>query len=1745
MRFFQQFWLMTQKNFIVMRKSPVWTFFELLLPVAFAALVSHLVYKDHEFDVESHLNETISPSNVSLIREKFKPFGSPPFYSVNPGINVTEVNELMEKLCDQRCPLYIDTKEKLMKELEYQSAIGLLFTELDRINKRLTYEYHVPEFKGFGTYMTIPLQHSLNSAFLKSLNLSALPDVQVQEFALNKDQMLIWLAIFPIYHYFYFILLLPTLMHTGREIAVEKERGIKDFLDVMGLKTFNFIASHIFLGWLKGSLIITIASIWPAFRITGFFGSKFDINFLIFVIPLYFYVLAGMIFAALIASIFKNSNSTIKAIAILHPLLVFLTFWSHSNAPITSPIQAAIASLNYNTAFANVLVVIGNYMKRNRSLSYCQLFEQNDLMLNIGPLMALLLLDIFLMGFCLYFVEVYQKTSTLPIKSTLKRIFHSKNKDEIDYERNFREEVTHLPKAHEELPKAVENDVVVEKLSKRWNSSSDYAVYDMNLQACRGELTVLLGHNGAGKSTTFSMICGITQPTSGTVHINSETIGFCPQGNALFEKLTVAQHLWFFHQIKGGTTNWRDEMNELLGALGMSDKENENVMALSGGMQRKLCLAMALIGGSRVVLLDEPTAGIDVGARMDVQRMLSAQKKDRTILLTTHYMDEAETLGDRIAIMVKGRCVTSGSPRFLKERFDTGYILTCVLNDDVANDPEATKAFLEKFQEYELEAKIHENKAIHGRQVEIILPMEIHERFERIFGWLEGQPEVSTFGLSINNLEHVFLKVGEMTDKSNNAVRMEEDNEEMINAKVENCFLNFLFQLLALLKKRWYFSLHNWHQAIFQLVLPALIIAFCIFFTTGKKEESSADIGPMHTIDFTSVDLAKFFIAGSTVAPYFSLIDSAKKAKNLRIKKISGTSYVTDLVHQSTDLPTAFFGVKLSNASAPLFFYGSQEEVLSQNWALMAMFNALANAHLNDGGSGSISMKFSNVKTVVAPLEGEDNYLMNSIVMGLLSVIVFSMLTSPFSIFYVVEQVSKFWHQQRLTGVSTSLIHFASILFDYLIFLLMSFLICLGFFISGWSSEQLHVIWLILAYFLATMANIYLLSSFFSSPSKANVLIMIYQTLGAYGSLFIVTTLYTFAKDISDRFSIPLQILFPSFGLCWGIWSCRIMSNPESFSADASAASTALENYHKTILILIVSGIVQFLVVFAYRSSLLRYYWMRLCCKYPKHYEPVTTDEDEEDVDVREERKLLNQGNLSLKPKLILELNELTKKYGTNVAVNSLTFGVREGECFGLLGVNGAGKTTTFGLITGEIFANGGHVRLNGEEIKEIKKMGYCPQFDAFMTDLTGREVLSLLSALYGYKYPDRKANSILKAVLMEKHGDKQLKNCSGGQKRKISVGIALLADSSLVILDEPTAGIDPKAQREIWSLIGKFKKNKNSAVLLCSHSMNECEALCNKVGILVGGKLKALGTTQQLKTKYGNSYELTLVYPTGEETQTDCGQSMRVSGMSGMRSGSTQRLVPPRMAELLASEENIELQMKRVDERMVQERTTYHFPGAKIYREGIHTNVYRFTVPRDDRDQWSTLWRKSERIAKETNAVNFSIAQNTLLQTFLRGGQKRKISVGIALLADSSLVILDEPTAGIDPKAQREIWSLIGNDHPPIYREKHVDHEFPILYLDQPSTIAPYPQVHRGTISSNETFSPHQNHRSERRNTYDTYDRMMAHPPCALSLGNPHDNRPWLVRNRKKLQVTVCIVLLFLVIVPLVGFLIHLAFRN
>jgi len=240
----------------------------------------------------------------------------------------------------------------------------------------------------------------------------------------------------------------------------------------------------------------------------------------------------------------------------------------------------------------------------------------------------------------------------------------------------------------------------------------------------------------------------------------------------------------------------------------------------------------------------------------------------------------------------------------------------------------------------------------------------------------------------------------------------------------------------------------------------------------------------------------------------------------------------------------------------------------------------------------------------------------------------------------------------------------------------------------------------------------------------------------------------------------------------------------------------------------------------------------------------------------------------------ILKVTDLCVQYGTFKAVKEVSFDVRKGEIFGLLGPNGAGKTSTLSAIEGLIKYQSGTVTVDGHDAKDKPlyaraAMGVQLQSTSFQPELKVSEILQLFAGIYGVKLTNEKLTAILKDISLEDAAGKRFGQLSGGQQQRVSLVISTIHNPRLVLLDEPTTGLDPQSRRQLWERIEAIRE-RGHAVVLTTHSMEEAESVCDRIGIIDHGKVITIDTPQALIEKHKNDPEVIAVSRKGRVTLED-----------------------------------------------------------------------------------------------------------------------------------------------------------------------------------------------------------------------------------------------------------------------------------
>ncbi|XP_077557888.1 ATP-binding cassette sub-family A member 17-like [Haemaphysalis longicornis] len=332
----------------------------------------------------------------------------------------------------------------------------------------------------------------------------------------------------------------------------------------------------------------------------------------------------------------------------------------------------------------------------------------------------------------------------------------------------------------------------------------------------------------------------------------------------------------------------------------------------------------------------------------------------------------------------------------------------------------------------------------------------------------------------------------------------------------------------------------------------------------------------------------------------------------------------------------------------------------------------------------------------------------------------------------------------------------------------------------------------------------------------------------------------------------------------------------------------------------------------------------------------------------------------------LMVVQRLFRAYGyfePKIVLEGLSFTVRTGECFGLLGVHGVGKTTTFRIMTGEILPHAGNVYVNGlsvvKDTQELQRLlGYCPQRDGLLDMLTGFEMLVLFTRLKGIQVTPDYIDVLLEIFLLEDYADQLVRTYSAGNRRKLSLCIAMMGMPRLLLLDEPYAGMGTTARKRIVSYVSTLQRVAKLSIVLSSHSLSDVEFLCNRIAILDGGRLQCLGSLVHLKEKFGKGYTITV------------------------------KTYPDKKQDVPYQKEVAEAVMKNFKEADL----VHTYEGLLEFR------MSRMHLP------WSEMFIKMARIKKKFKLQDFFITDTSLEQIFLSVTRKEASDAAAAAAAASSM---------------------------------------------------------------------------------------------------------------------------------------------
>ncbi|XP_014231053.1 ATP-binding cassette sub-family A member 3-like isoform X1 [Trichogramma pretiosum] len=1091
------------------------------------------------------------------------------------------------------------------------------------------------------------------------------------------------------------------------------------------------------------------------------------------------------------------------------------------------------------------------------------------------------------------------------------------------------------------------------------------ALRGVSVDFYKGQITALLGHNGAGKTTLMSILTGMISPTHGTVLINGKNVreesnvimndlGLCPQEDMLFPNLSVYEQIEFFAMLKGKNKSKaaiKNDIQVLLDKLKLFDKRNAMPKELSGGQKRRVCLGMAVIGDSSTLILDEPTSGMDPESRRDTWDIILKMRGQKTILISTHDMEEADILGDRIAIVHQGRLRSYGTSMFLKKLLGHGNIEVTLSTEPWCDAQKCLDQLDARGQILNLD----------GGKLVLSIPYtpELPDSLDKME---KKKKELGVTGMSVSliTLEQVFLKVTKDNEDVTDSCQPFLDKTTKL--KGQSLFIQ---SILALLRKKITYTRKNIITVALIILLPIL----CVIFMAMDYNMSNDAPTPMPLhLDMYPQPLTYVRSENPLIAEKFKYTTEMFGAESHDASDFSSlTTAMLDLgsrdmaTYRNHLISAAEFNVTENVTQANIFF--SDYAMFSIPLSVNLVSNVLLKALTDDEHSISLSVH-RLPHSLQATLPSEDNVDVYGT--ALLFVFFLFPAIALFVIHPLRETLSNVKQLQRMTGVSCFSYWGTMFAFDMAVFLVTIACIVIGFICMDsaidlrlYEATEIGITILILVLFAINVLPLIYICSFFKKSTSTVITLL---SLLPFGLVSLELIMHVIALTLSRVKTVKILraiqkgvfLLVPYLSFFHGQVSffttatknarCRRLPNMlhavacltkdvccglDCYDGKCKHRLDYFKNYkddmslEESITYLCITPILYFGILAALEYKLVPLMLSRMrngkyealedpCDEQVKKEKHAVAFEIAKAKTLYEMHKLVHNGKrksigsrnlhtalcpIEVKPKKksakavikaetngnapceesnVLSNNdtsnnymflvyELSKRYGKLLAVEEISFGVKQHECFGLLGVNGAGKSTTFRMMTGESVPNSGLMYLGNKDYTNNRKhclsqMGYCPQNDAIVKCLNAYDHLRLFARLRGI--PESQVENEVKKWIDRLNlnicASQPSGTYSGGNKRRLNIAMALIGHPNLVLLDEPTTGVDPAARRSLWNVIQSCQ-TAGQAIILTSHSMEECEALCNRLVIMVNGQLVCVGQCQELKQRFGAGFDIQL----------------------------------------------------------------------------------------------------------------------------------------------------------------------------------------------------------------------------------------------------------------------------------------------
>uniref|UniRef100_A0A8C8Y1P4 ABC transporter domain-containing protein n=1 Tax=Panthera leo TaxID=9689 RepID=A0A8C8Y1P4_PANLE len=1428
---------------------------------------------------------------------------------------------------------------------------GVLFPTFPSLGPRSERSSHGGS-PGYITEGFLAMQHAVDIAIMKYYNHKATQKlfrevaVFVQRFpypAYSHDYFYTFFGIFiPLVILFIFSMNHLTLIQA---IVWEKENRLKEYLLMIGLSNWMLWAAYFFTFLSLYSVIILLMCIIFFAKIEPVPVIQYSDPSLVFVFLLCF-AIATMFFSFMVSTFFNKVHFAVSVGGFIYLVTYFPVVTVSINFAEMTFTQKLASCLSSNIAMGLGTKFLVKAEMEKIGIKWSNIFSPPK-MENFGfaHILGMFLFDAFLYGLVAwYIVAVFPGEYGVPKPWNfflLRSYWFGEAPKGKKERRQFYE--TNESKYFEAEPTNLVAGIQIKHLCKefRVQNTTKIAVKDLSLNLYMGQITVLLGHNGAGKSTILSILSG-----SGCTSLHShqqckrDPLSLHPHQHLLLpELLTLA--------ILTGL-RWYLMVVLIYISLMMSDVEHFFMCRLAIWMS---------FWRSNALYSTSPKPW---KAKCGLTRILEIQNY----------------------FIHSSKWIFSG----------VGYHMVMV------KETHCNVEEILKFIQYHIpEATLEKNV---NNEISFLLPKEYTHSFEALFTDLEKRRYelgIASFGASVTTMEEVFFRVNNMEDSQvdipatqtpppsvMSEVSVKNQNRDMSSNERAQCstmnespaimfntgYSLYHQQFCAMFIKRVLFSWRNWKLILLQML--ALLGSFTFLSKAENFSHNNDEKARQMDLNQYGQTIVPLSISGNSNLTLIFLkhLRSMLESDKHTLKEVQGDllKYLMeneDCIH----LCIVAFSIEVKTNKIILTGLFNNQAYHSPSLTLSILDNILL-----------MTIAGSNASLIVSNKPQPYLRLSNGLHVALNIHFGMALLISGFCLLTVTEQITKAKHIQFLSGVYVPVYWLSALLWDFIIFfitcclLLVTFKFCqLDIYIIDYHFLDTMLIFML--YGWSVIPLMYLLSFLFTKSTSAYIKLVLFNYLSGIFSVLIDATLQFEVQHKMSKatraFILNSLLFFPNYNLAKCIddyftfyqikkW-CS--GNKLPVYVNCSKENTAKNVYSleekmigKYMIVMSITGFICLLLLFfldttlwKLRTFLSQYVYFGIY----KTFRKVILVKLSEVVVHRDLRNLLYLiFKYSLLYCVFWLFFKIYFKYPVILAVKNISVTIQKGECFGLLGFNGAGKTTTFKILTGEETVTSGDVFLEQFSItKRLQKVrhyyiGYCPQSEALLEYMTGREIMIMYARLWGISEPQIQlyVNRWLSSMQLELHADKLIITYSGGTKRRLSTAIALMGNTSVILLDEPSTGMDPGARRLLWDAV-TWTRESGKAIIITSHRMEECDAFCTRLAIMVEGKFMCLGSPQHLKSKFGNIYVLKIKV-------------------------------------------KIDAQEDKLND--LKFFITMTFPGSVLKHE--NQGILNYYIPSKD-NSWGKVFGILEEAKEKFNLEDYSISQITLEQVFLIFGRKRTYS--------------------------------------------------------------------------------------------------------------------------------------------------------